>query len=67
MCFALIMIAKPRTAESECECGRAQPLYQYLSGGGEIKRGVVKLRKYISETGYELVSMNKTKEDITGF
>ena len=29
---------KPRTAESECERGRAQPLYQYLSGSGEIKR-----------------------------
>ena len=28
----------------------------------EKLKGVVKLRKYISETGYELVSMNKTKE-----
>ena len=37
---------------------------RYISIYLEVEKlkGVVKLRKYISETGYELVSMNKTKE-----
>ena len=37
---------------------------RYISFYLEVEKlkGVVKLRKYIAETGYELVSMNKSKE-----
>lgn len=61
VCFALIMIAN-RILQHLSQ--RVESHNRYLSLYIEVEKikGVVKLRKYISETGYELISMNKSKE-----
>lgn len=61
VCFALIMVANKvlqYMSQGVEEHNRYISIYLEV----EKLKGVVKLRKYISETGYELVSMNKSKE-----
>ena len=61
VCFLLIMIANrmlQHLSQSVEEHNRYISIYLEL----EKLKGVVKLRKYISETGYEMLSMNKSKE-----
>ena len=61
VCFALIMIAN-RVLQNLSVSVEEHSRYISIYLEVEKLKGVVKLRKYISETGYELVSMNKTKE-----
>ena len=61
VCFALIMIAN-RILQHLSQRVESHNLNLSLYIEVEKIKGVVKLRKYISETGYELISMNKSKE-----
>lgn len=61
VCFALIIIAN-RVLQNLSVSVEEHSRYISIYLEVEKLKGVVKLRKYISETGYELVSMNKTKE-----
>lgn len=61
VCFALIMIANrllQRFSQSVERHSHFMSIYLEV----EREKGVMKLRKYLSEAGYELLSMSKVKE-----
>lgn len=61
VCFGLVMIAN-RLLQRFSQ--RVEKYSHYMSIYLEVDKakGVVKLRKYLSESGYELLSLNKVKE-----
>lgn len=61
VCFALVMIAN-RLLQRFSQ--RVERYSHFISIYLEVEKakGVVKLRKYLSESGYELLSMSKAKE-----
>ena len=61
ICFVLIMIANKVL---QFFSRRAEEHNRYLSVYIEVEKvkGVVRLRKFLTESGYVLLSMNKTKE-----
>ena len=61
ICFVLIMISN-RVLQYFSQ--RVEEHNRYLSVYLEVKKvkGVVRLRKFLTESGYSLLSMNKTKE-----
>lgn len=61
VCFALIMIANrllQRFSQNVEQRSHFMSIYLEV----EREKGVMKLRKYLSEAGYELLSMSKVKE-----
>lgn len=61
ICFVLIMISN-RVLQYFSQ--RVEEHNRYLSVYLEVEKvkGVVRLRKFLTESGYSLLSMNKTKE-----